>query len=60
MIPFSDLVLTNDHGKRIIFNIKKTFNNRLIFGEPVFKKYTVFFDYSKDKIGYAIKRSKIV
>lgn len=60
MIPIKDLIITNDHGKRIVFNIKKTYNNRVIFGEPVFKKYSVFFDYSKNKIGYAVKLEKIV
>lgn len=58
MLPISDLIIKNDHGKRIVFNIKKSYNNHIIFGEPVFQKYAVFFDYSKNRIGYALKREK--
>lgn len=56
MIPLKDLVRANEHNKKISFNIKKTFNSRIVLGEPIFKKYSVYIDYSKDKIGFAIKR----
>lgn len=56
MIPLKDLVRSNDHNKKISFNLKKAFNSRIVLGEPIFKKYSVYFDYSKDKIGFAIKR----
>lgn len=56
MVPMKDLVLRNDHGKRIIFNIKKTFNNRIILGEPIYHENVVILDYTKNKIGIAPKR----
>lgn len=56
MIPMEKLVLKDDHGKKIIFNIKKTFNMRAILGEPIFKQYFMIFDYSKNRIGFSPKR----
>jgi hypothetical protein len=56
MIPVKDLILRNDHGKRIVFNIKKTFNNRIVLGEPIFKENVIILDYTKNKIGIAPKR----
>ncbi len=56
MIPMEKLVLKDEHGKKIIFNIKKTFNSRAILGEPIFKQYFMIFDYSKNRIGFSPKR----
>lgn len=55
MIKLEDLVLKNE-GKKVIFNIKKTFNNHAILGEPIFHKYFVLLDYNKNRIGFAPKR----
>ena len=47
----AELIL-QQHHKKVTFNIKKTFHeNYAIFGEPVFKKYYVAFDYGRDRIG---------
>jgi hypothetical protein len=56
MIPLENLVVETVKGKKIILNIKKTYNNRAILGEPVFKQHFILFDYSKNKIGFAPKR----
>jgi hypothetical protein len=40
-------------GNKAIFKIKKSFNNRAVLGEPAFKRYAMFFDYGKNKIGFA-------
>jgi len=51
-----EVLVLKQEGKKIILNIKKTFNNRAIIGEPIFKKYTVLFDYTNSKVGFAHKR----
>lgn len=56
MIPMQDLVLKNEHGKKVIFNIKRTYNNRIILGEPIFNQHVLLLDYTKDRIGIAPKR----
>lgn len=57
-LPLSDLTYEGVSKKKLILNIKKTFNNRVILGEPVFKKHYVVFDYSKNKFGFADKRKE--
>jgi len=56
MIPMEKLILVNDHGKRVVFNIKKTYNNRVILGEPIFLQHYMAFDYQKNRIGFGPKR----
>lgn len=55
MVSLKDLVLKVD-GKKLIMNIKRTYNNRIILGEPVFKDHVLLLDYTKDRIGFAPKR----
>lgn len=55
MIPFKELIISNAHHK-VVINIKKTYINKIILGEPIFKHYVLIFDYSKYKIGFAPKR----
>lgn len=43
-------------GKKVILNIKQTFNNHAIMGEPLFQHYFCVFDYSKNRMGFAPKR----
>ena len=54
-IPLKDLVLKKD-GKKVVLNIKQTYNNHAIMGEPLFKHYFCVFDYSKNRIGMAPRR----
>lgn len=49
-------LLLSDHSKKLTLNIKKTYNNRLVLGEPIFKDHVLMLDYSKDRIGLAPKR----
>ena len=56
-IPISDLLHVGLKGKKLILNIKKTFNNRAVLGEPVFKQHYIVLDYSKNRFGFANKRS---
>lgn len=55
MIPLADLIEKEEKTK-IILNIKKTFNNRVILGEPIFLKHFIVLDYGKNKFGFANKR----
>ena len=55
MMPLSNLVLS-EQSKKIVLNIKKTFNNRVILGEPIFLQHFIAFDYTKNKFGFAPKR----
>ena len=55
MLPLKDLVLKSER-KKVTLNIKKTFNNHGIMGEPLFLHYFCIFDYSKNRIGFAPKR----
>lgn len=55
MLPLASLIEKEEKTK-IILNIKKTFNNRVILGEPVFLKHFIVLDYSKNKFGFANKR----
>lgn len=55
MVPLSDLIEKEEKTK-IILNIKKTFNNRVVLGEPIFQKHFVAFDYTKNRFGFANKR----
>lgn len=55
MIPLSKLILT-EQGKKVVLNIKKTFNNKVILGEPIFLQHFIAFDYSKNRFGFAPKR----
>jgi hypothetical protein len=57
MVPMKDLVLKNEHGKKVTFNIKRSFNSRIILGEPVYKDHVLILDYSKNRIGIAPKRT---
>jgi len=43
-------------SKKIVLNIKKTFNNRVVLGEPIFLQHFIALDYSKNKIGFATPR----
>ena len=52
MIPLKELSISTKKNKAI-FKLKKTFNNRAVLGEPAFKRYVIFFDYDKNKIGFA-------
>lgn len=46
--------MKEQHHKKVIFNIKKTFHDEYaILGEPVFKKYFTVLDYGKNKIGFS-------
>ena len=56
MIKLKNLVLKSD-SKKFILNIKRTYNNRIILGEPVFKDHVLLLDYTKDRIGFAPKRN---
>ena len=56
-IPLSDLIHTPLKGKKLTLNIKKTFNNRVVLGEPVFMQHYVVLDYSKNRFGFANKRA---
>jgi len=41
----------------VIFNIKQLFQeDYLVLGEPIFKKYTVYLDYGKERVGFALRR----
>lgn len=55
-IPISNLLHTPLKGKKLTLNIKKTFNNRIVLGEPVFLQHYVVLDYSKNRFGFANKR----
>ena len=55
MIPFADLNLKTQ-GKKVILNIKQTYNKYAIMGEPLFLQYFCVFDYSKNRMGFAPKR----
>ena len=47
-----ELVVEKSH-KKVTFNIKKTFHdNYAVLGEPIFRKYFVALDYSKNKVGF--------
>lgn len=58
IIPLRKLVLKVDHGKRVIFNIKQSFNHWAILGEPIFEHYVMFFDYLKNRVGFSEKREE--
>jgi hypothetical protein len=47
------LILKTDQGKRVIFNLKQSYNNRVVLGEPMFLEYFFAFDYLKNRIGIA-------
>lgn len=55
MVPLSDLI-ESDSKAKIILNIKKTFNNRVILGEPIFQRHFIALDYNKNRFGFANKR----
>jgi len=41
----------------VILNIKQLYQqDYIVLGEPVFKKYTLYLDYSKERVGFAIRR----
>jgi hypothetical protein len=44
-------------SKKLILNIKKTFNNRVILGEPIFTQHYIVLDYSSNRFGFAAKRT---
>ncbi len=54
-LKVKDLLLS-EHSKRLTLNIKRTYNNRIILGEPIFRDHVLLLDYSKDRIGIAPKR----
>ena len=56
IISLKKLIVKVDHGKRVIFNIKRSFNNFCILGEPVFMEYWVAFDYLNNRVGFSGKR----
>ena len=56
ILSLRKLIVKVDHGKRIIFNIKKSFNNYSILGEPLFKEYYFAFDYLNNRVGFSGKR----
>lgn len=55
MVPLSKLVLS-EQSKKIVLNIKKTYNNRVILGEPIFLQHFIALDYTKNRFGFAPKR----
>jgi hypothetical protein len=56
MVSLKDLLLRNEHSKKATFNIKRTYNNRIILGEPIYDNYVLLLDYTKNRIGFAPKR----
>ena len=44
-----DLVL-KDEKNRLVFNIKQSYCNDSIVGEPFFSKYYIYFDYHKNLV----------
>jgi hypothetical protein len=47
----------HDDSSYVVFNIKQIFTeDYIILGEPVFKKYTLYLDYGKERVGFAIRR----
>lgn len=57
VIPMKKLVRNMEHGKKVVFNIKKSFNNFSVLGEPLFKEYFFAFDYLNNKVGFSGKRT---
>lgn len=57
-IPFSMLAYKEISKKKLILNIRKTFNNRVILGEPIFHRHYIVLDYSKNRFGFANKIEK--
>jgi hypothetical protein len=56
-LPLKDLVL-HEESKSIVLNLKEVYQqDYLILGEPVFKKYTLYLDYAKEKVGFALRRA---
>lgn len=56
ILPLSKLVLNMDHGKRAVFNVKKSLNGYAVLGEPVFQHYLMAFDYLYNRVGFSGKR----
>jgi len=56
IIPLNKLLLKLDHGKRAIFNIKKSVNQYAVLGEPIFQHYFMAFDYLYNRVGFSGKR----
>jgi len=56
IIPMKKLILKTDQGKRVIFNLKQSYNNRVVLGEPLFLEHFFAFDYLRNRIGIAEKR----
>ena len=55
-MPLQDLVLEKHH-KEVTFNLKTTFQDYAIFGEPFFQKYYTVFDYGRNRIGIGAPRT---
>jgi hypothetical protein len=53
-----DQLVLAEQSKKIVLNIKKTYNNRVILGEPLFLQHFIALDYSNNKIGFAPKRQQ--
>ena len=56
-IPISSLTHESITKKKMVLKIKRTFNNRVILGEPVFLQHYIVLDYSKNRFGFANKRT---
>lgn len=47
----------HEESQVVILNIKQLYQqDYIVLGEPVFKKYTLYLDYGKERVGFAIKR----
>ena len=53
-----DKLILSENTKKVVLNIKKTFNNRVVLGEPIFLQHFIALDYSKNRIGFAIPRTQ--
>ena len=57
-LDLKELILY-DESKSIVLNIKQLYTeDYIVLGEPLFKKYTLYLDYGKERVGFAIKRQQ--
>lgn len=59
MIPLAHLIRDEEekgHSNILTLNIKQTYNNYAVLGEPLFRHYYMLFDYGKNRVGFSGRR----